>query len=77
MQRDCALRIAGRGRLTSFYVEYKTGNHTHKACLSVLNRLQRKSGGRHTITPFSKAIWVLEPVDPRDVIYTKTRLTTP
>ncbi|GFV92590.1 hypothetical protein TNCV_1374411 [Trichonephila clavipes] len=25
MQRDCALRIAGRGRLTSFSVEYKTG----------------------------------------------------
>ncbi|GFT11960.1 hypothetical protein TNCV_725671 [Trichonephila clavipes] len=26
MQRDCALRIAGRGRLTSFSVEYKTCN---------------------------------------------------
>ncbi|GFY14135.1 uncharacterized protein TNCV_3613241 [Trichonephila clavipes] len=25
MQRDCALRIAGRGRLTTFSVEYKTG----------------------------------------------------
>ncbi|GFU70098.1 HTH_Tnp_Tc3_2 domain-containing protein [Trichonephila clavipes] len=25
MQRDCALRIACRGRLTSFSVEYKTG----------------------------------------------------
>ncbi|GFT53099.1 transposable element Tcb2 transposase [Trichonephila clavipes] len=25
MQRDCALRIAGRGYLTSFSVEYKTG----------------------------------------------------
>ncbi|GFW48427.1 transposable element Tcb2 transposase [Trichonephila clavipes] len=25
MQRDCALRIAGRGRLTSFSVEHKTG----------------------------------------------------
>ncbi|GFW54719.1 HTH_Tnp_Tc3_2 domain-containing protein [Trichonephila clavipes] len=25
MQRDCALRMAGRGRLTSFSVEYKTG----------------------------------------------------
>ncbi|GFX45362.1 transposable element Tcb2 transposase [Trichonephila clavipes] len=26
MQHDCALRIASRGRLTSFSVEYKTGN---------------------------------------------------
>ncbi|GFW81052.1 transposable element Tcb2 transposase [Trichonephila clavipes] len=26
MQRDCALRIAGRGRLTSFSVEYKTAD---------------------------------------------------
>ncbi|GFT07024.1 hypothetical protein TNCV_1415751 [Trichonephila clavipes] len=25
MQRDCTLRIAGRGRLTSFSVKYKTG----------------------------------------------------
>ncbi|GFT76310.1 HTH_Tnp_Tc3_2 domain-containing protein [Trichonephila clavipes] len=25
MQRDCALRIAGRGHLTSFSVEYKIG----------------------------------------------------
>ncbi|GFT90031.1 hypothetical protein TNCV_2553621 [Trichonephila clavipes] len=25
-QRDCALRIDGRGRLTSFSVEYRTGN---------------------------------------------------
>ncbi|GFW64615.1 uncharacterized protein TNCV_3514371 [Trichonephila clavipes] len=39
MQRDCVLRIAGRGRLTSFCGEYKTGKT--KACLSVLNRLQR------------------------------------
>ncbi|GFU40036.1 transposable element Tcb2 transposase [Trichonephila clavipes] len=28
MQRDCAFRIAGRGRLTSFSVEYKTGNQS-------------------------------------------------
>ncbi|GFW80895.1 transposable element Tcb2 transposase [Trichonephila clavipes] len=28
MQRDCALRIAGRGRLMSFSVEYKTGNQS-------------------------------------------------
>ncbi|GFV93140.1 uncharacterized protein TNCV_2552311 [Trichonephila clavipes] len=26
MQRDCALRIAGRGRLSSFSMKYKTGN---------------------------------------------------
>ncbi|GFW67695.1 HTH_Tnp_Tc3_2 domain-containing protein [Trichonephila clavipes] len=28
MQRDCALRIFSRGRLTSFSVEYKTGNQS-------------------------------------------------
>ncbi|GFS58479.1 uncharacterized protein TNCV_2475671 [Trichonephila clavipes] len=28
MQRDCALRIAGIGRLTSFSLEYKTGNQS-------------------------------------------------
>ncbi|GFY01624.1 transposable element Tcb2 transposase [Trichonephila clavipes] len=28
MQRDCALRIAGRGQLTSFSVEYKIGNQS-------------------------------------------------
>ncbi|GFW93573.1 uncharacterized protein TNCV_47761 [Trichonephila clavipes] len=28
MQRDCALHIAGRGRLTSFSVEYKTDNQS-------------------------------------------------
>ncbi|GFX66389.1 hypothetical protein TNCV_343631 [Trichonephila clavipes] len=38
MQRDCALRIHGRGRLKSFSVEYK---EIPKACLSVLNRFQR------------------------------------
>ncbi|GFX58487.1 transposable element Tcb2 transposase [Trichonephila clavipes] len=40
MQRDCALRITGGGQLTSFSVEYKTGKT--EACLSVLNRLQRR-----------------------------------
>ncbi|GFW21424.1 hypothetical protein TNCV_1532481 [Trichonephila clavipes] len=32
MQRNCALRIAGRGRLTSFSVEYKTGNQSLFEC---------------------------------------------
>ncbi|GFW33840.1 HTH_Tnp_Tc3_2 domain-containing protein [Trichonephila clavipes] len=63
MQRDCALRTAGSGRLTSFSMEYKTGKT--KVCLSVLNRLQ------------SRAEAVLGPVDPRDVIYTKIKLRTP
>ncbi|GFX33148.1 uncharacterized protein TNCV_5043151 [Trichonephila clavipes] len=45
MQRDNALRIAGRGRLMSFSVKYKTE--------------------------------VLGPVDPRDVVSTKTSLRTP
>ncbi|GFT67835.1 transposable element Tcb2 transposase [Trichonephila clavipes] len=36
MQRDCALRIAGTWHLTSFSVEYKTGNQ------SVLYRLQTR-----------------------------------
>ncbi|GFU79243.1 transposable element Tcb2 transposase [Trichonephila clavipes] len=41
MQRDCALRIAGRRRLTSFSVKFNIGIQT---CLSVLNRLQRGVG---------------------------------
>ncbi|GFT68879.1 HTH_Tnp_Tc3_2 domain-containing protein [Trichonephila clavipes] len=32
MQRYCALRIAGRGRSTSFSVEYKTGNQSLFEC---------------------------------------------
>ncbi|GFV51217.1 hypothetical protein TNCV_2545661 [Trichonephila clavipes] len=47
MQRDCALHIASRECLTSFSVEYKK---VTKDCLSVLNRLQRRS--------FGTAIWV-------------------
>ncbi|GFV50295.1 transposable element Tcb2 transposase [Trichonephila clavipes] len=39
MQQDCALRITGRGLLTSFLGEYKTGKT--KACLSVLNRVYK------------------------------------
>ncbi|GFX43400.1 transposable element Tcb2 transposase [Trichonephila clavipes] len=32
MQRDCTLRIASRGRLTSFSVAYKKGNHSLFEC---------------------------------------------
>ncbi|GFX31727.1 uncharacterized protein TNCV_170601 [Trichonephila clavipes] len=32
MQGDCALRIDGRGRLTSFSVEYETGNQSLFEC---------------------------------------------
>ncbi|GFW37272.1 uncharacterized protein TNCV_2632561 [Trichonephila clavipes] len=32
MQLDCALRIASRGRLTSFSVEYKAGNQSLFEC---------------------------------------------
>ncbi|GFX60490.1 uncharacterized protein TNCV_1182091 [Trichonephila clavipes] len=32
MQRDCTLHIAGRGHLTSFSVEYKTGNQSLFEC---------------------------------------------
>ncbi|GFT49076.1 uncharacterized protein TNCV_3261881 [Trichonephila clavipes] len=32
MQRDCALRIASRRRLTSLFVEYKTGNQSIFEC---------------------------------------------
>ncbi|GFS67459.1 hypothetical protein TNCV_1610381 [Trichonephila clavipes] len=32
MQRDCPLRIAGRGHLTSFSVEYKPGNQSLFGC---------------------------------------------
>ncbi|GFW87362.1 uncharacterized protein TNCV_1267351 [Trichonephila clavipes] len=32
MQRDCALRIAGKGRLMSFSVKYKTGSQSLFEC---------------------------------------------
>ncbi|GFX00294.1 uncharacterized protein TNCV_297831 [Trichonephila clavipes] len=57
MQRDCALRIAGRGHLTSFSVEYKTGGvrasgskrcHLHKdeAQNALENQSSRKTPHR-------------------------------
>ncbi|GFW33563.1 HTH_Tnp_Tc3_2 domain-containing protein [Trichonephila clavipes] len=51
MQRDCALRFAGRERLTSFSVEYKTGNQILFECSESFTKEEL---GRHAITPFSK-----------------------
>ncbi|GFT21776.1 transposable element Tcb2 transposase [Trichonephila clavipes] len=39
MQRDCALRIAGRGRLMWFSVEYKTGNQSLFECAESLTKI--------------------------------------
>ncbi|GFV74970.1 hypothetical protein TNCV_1042081 [Trichonephila clavipes] len=36
MQRDCAFRIAGKGLLKSFSVEYKTGNQSLFVCAESL-----------------------------------------
>ncbi|GFU35681.1 transposable element Tcb2 transposase [Trichonephila clavipes] len=38
MQRDCALRIADRGRLTSFSGEYKTGNQSLFECSELITK---------------------------------------
>ncbi|PRD28354.1 UNVERIFIED_CONTAM: hypothetical protein NCL1_32619 [Trichonephila clavipes] len=38
MQRDCALRIAGRGHLTSFSVKYKTGKQSLFECAESLTK---------------------------------------
>ncbi|GFT23105.1 uncharacterized protein TNCV_1858501 [Trichonephila clavipes] len=38
MQRGGALRIAGRGRLTSFSVEYKTGNQSLFECVELFTK---------------------------------------
>ncbi|GFX99296.1 transposable element Tcb2 transposase [Trichonephila clavipes] len=74
MQRDCDLRIAGRGRLTSFSVEYKKGNQSFYECAESFTEEELSS----SIGPLLLCCEeVLGPVNPRDVIYTKTRLKTP
>ncbi|GFV85254.1 HTH_Tnp_Tc3_2 domain-containing protein [Trichonephila clavipes] len=42
MQRDCALRIAGSGRLTPFSVEYKTGNQSLFECAESFAKEERR-----------------------------------
>ncbi|GFS58259.1 transposable element Tcb2 transposase [Trichonephila clavipes] len=50
MQSDCALRIAGRGRLTSFSVEYKTGNQSLFECAeSFTNEELSRREDRHIV----------------------------
>ncbi|PRD22694.1 UNVERIFIED_CONTAM: hypothetical protein NCL1_48447 [Trichonephila clavipes] len=61
MQRDCALRIAGRGRFTSFSVEYKAGGvgtsgsetyhlHEYQAQGALTDQTSRKSLHRKKYT---------------------------
>ncbi|GFW39519.1 transposable element Tcb2 transposase [Trichonephila clavipes] len=45
MQRDPALRIAGRGRLTSFSVKYKTGNQSLFECAESFIKEELSSDG--------------------------------
>ncbi|GFY04122.1 hypothetical protein TNCV_1199001 [Trichonephila clavipes] len=40
MQRDCALRIASKGRLTPFSLEYKTGNPSLLECAESFTKKQ-------------------------------------
>ncbi|GFT85146.1 HTH_Tnp_Tc3_2 domain-containing protein [Trichonephila clavipes] len=44
MQRDCALRIASRGPLTSFSVEYKTGNQSLSECAESFTKEELRPG---------------------------------
>ncbi|GFX89331.1 HTH_Tnp_Tc3_2 domain-containing protein [Trichonephila clavipes] len=44
MQRDCALRIAGKGRLASFSVEYKTGNQSLFECAESFTKEELRPG---------------------------------
>ncbi|GFU89002.1 HTH_Tnp_Tc3_2 domain-containing protein [Trichonephila clavipes] len=43
MQCDCAFRIAGRGHLTSFSVEYKTGNQSLFECAESFTKEELRS----------------------------------
>ncbi|GFS93798.1 hypothetical protein TNCV_5052751 [Trichonephila clavipes] len=65
MQRDCALCKAVRGCLTSFSVKYNTGNQSLFECVESFTKKDLSCEE------------VFGSVDPRDVIYTKTRLRTP
>ncbi|GFT66579.1 uncharacterized protein TNCV_2737731 [Trichonephila clavipes] len=82
MQR-CALRIASRGRLTSFSVEYKTDNQSLFECAKSFTKQELRyhytifegnmsscrslRGENHRRVCCDE---VLGPMDPRDVIYT-------
>ncbi|GFX80814.1 transposable element Tcb2 transposase [Trichonephila clavipes] len=57
MQRDCALRIAGRGRLTSFSVEYKTGNQSLFECAESFTNQFAAPGRGPTCPPLAPALW--------------------
>ncbi|GFX02688.1 transposable element Tcb1 transposase [Trichonephila clavipes] len=46
MQRDCVIRIACRGRLTSFSVEYKTGKQSLFECAESLTKEQLRRVAR-------------------------------
>ncbi|GFU62262.1 hypothetical protein TNCV_4859731 [Trichonephila clavipes] len=54
MQRDCALRIAGRGRLTSFSV-YKTGNQSLFECTELFTKEELRQVARQ----LGRSDWVV------------------
>ncbi|GFV07698.1 HTH_Tnp_Tc3_2 domain-containing protein [Trichonephila clavipes] len=65
MQRDCALRIAGRGRLTSFSVEYETGNQSLFECaesftMEELRRVARQLGHSDCVVRRCWDQWIRE-----------------
>ncbi|GFV99844.1 transposable element Tcb2 transposase [Trichonephila clavipes] len=87
MPRDCALRIAGRGRSTSFFMEYKTGNQSLFECAESFTKvdlryichyavLEVNMSSCHSLRGWNKRYdEVLGPADQRDVIQ-KTSLRT-
>ncbi|GFY10506.1 transposable element Tcb2 transposase [Trichonephila clavipes] len=65
MQRDCALRIGGRGRLTSFSVEYKSGNQSLFECAESftkeeLRRVARQFGQTDCVVRRCCDQWIRE-----------------
>ncbi|GFU10100.1 hypothetical protein TNCV_3449001 [Trichonephila clavipes] len=47
MQRDCKVRIAGRWRLTSFSVEYKTDNQSLFECAESFTKEEPRKTSLH------------------------------
>ncbi|GFT94366.1 transposable element Tcb2 transposase [Trichonephila clavipes] len=61
MQRDCSLCIAGRGRLTSSSVEYKTGNQSLFECAeSFTKRVARQLGRSDCVVKRYWNQWIRE-----------------
>ncbi|GFV09795.1 hypothetical protein TNCV_2598501 [Trichonephila clavipes] len=60
MQRDCALRIAGRGRLTSSK-EYKTGNQSLFECAELFTKEELSDESRFNLSSDDNRVRVWRP----------------